>query len=86
MTLLGYKGQVAGVSIRPNMPYAQETSEFVHKYIRSLRKGAALDKPLTRPNVVILSFPNLHEDPPKQRANAAACIRARLTKERAQNA
>ena len=86
LTLLGYKGQVAGVSIRPNMPYAQETSEFVHKYIRSLRKGAALDKPLIRPDVpVILPFPNLHEDPPKQRANAAACIRVRLAKERAQN-
>lgn len=87
LTLRGYKGQVAGVSIRPNMPYAQQTSEFVHKYIKSLRKGAALDKPLTKPNVpVIFSFPNLHGDTPKRRANAAACIRAKLARERAQNA
>ena len=35
---------------------------------------------------MIISFPDLQEDTPKQRATAAARIRAKLARERAQNA
>ena len=84
LTQLGYKGQVAGISIRPNMPYPKETIIFVHKYIQALQKGGALDKPLIRPEIPsIISFPNLDEGTPKQRATAAARIRAKLAREKA---
>ena len=85
LTQLGYKGQVAGVSVRPNMPYQKETITYVHNYIQALQKGESLDKPLSCPTTpVIIPFPNLEEDTPKQRANAAARIRAKLAREKAQ--